>query len=145
MDGLHALTAAGWHETIDEVEYYMEPLTLKDWGTIEKHLLAGRRDPIEVARENLEGLSPEEQRMLLEAALDRAIGAHGVAADELIAYTATPQGMAMMFWLSIRKRHPEIGEDRAAELLGSLGKDELARLRADIEGRGGIPEDPSKK
>jgi len=145
VDGLNALTAAPWRETIDGVDYWMEPLTLGDWGIIEEHLARQRRNPLEVAKENLAGLAADEKRALLASALEQASGAGRVTADELMDYTATPEGLGLMFWLSIRKQNPQISEGWAAELLGILDAESAARLRAEIEGASGTAEDPAKK
>ena len=145
MDGLNVLTAAPWRQTIDGVDYWMEPLTLGDWGIIEQRLLKGRRNPLEVAKENLAGLKPDEKRALLESALKQASSAQKATADELMDYTATPPGMGLKFWLSIRKQNPQITEARAAELLNILDEESFAKLRAEIEGASGTAEDPIKK
>jgi hypothetical protein len=145
MSGLNVLTAAPWRQTIGEIDYWLEPLTLSDWGIIEKRLLRERRNPLQLARENLAGLQADEKRALLEAALRQAATAQTVTADELMQYTATPRGAALLLWLSLRKRQPEITEPQAAELLAALGEEEFARLRADVQGQDGTPEDPAKK
>jgi len=145
VDGLNVLTAAPWQQTIDGVDYWMEPLTLGDWGIIEQRLAKGRRNPLEVAKENLAGLEPDDKRTLLESALKQARSADKVTADELLDYTATPEGMVLMFWLSIRKRNARITEARAAELLNILDEESSLSVWAEIEGASGTAEDPTKK
>lgn len=145
MTPLSALTTAPWRQTIDGIDYWLEPLTLSDWGIIERRILQSRRDPLQVAKESLAGLAPEEKRMLLESALAQASRAGQVTAEELFDYTATPQGAALMLWLSMRKRDAGMTEQRAAELLAAMGEEEFARLRADMEGQPGMSEDPAKK
>ena len=54
-------------------------------------------------------------------------------------YLAGYEGSALLFWLSLRQRHPEITEQRAAELLDRVGAENLGSLRGRIEGTAGIP------
>lgn len=138
MNGLAELVAAPWSLTIDGRDYWLSPLRLTDWGLIEARLVAQRRDPLEVAARALDGLPPEAHRPLVEAALKAAAAPRAASLDEVLAFTASAEGLALVFWLSLRQRQPQIDQAQAAALLDRLGAEELARLAERID-RGNAP------
>ncbi len=137
MDGLHVPAAAPWKQHVGGEEFWLEPLTLEDWATVEKRLVEHRPDPIELAKANLDGLDLATKRELLESALRRAVEHNRATVEELKQFIETPEGMALVLWLAIRKRHPQITEQRAYELLMRLGDEQLSRLEANVQGASG--------
>ena len=144
MDGLNAITAAAWCQAIDGKQYWFEPLTLRDWGLIEQRITQRRPHPLEEAKTQLDGMAEADKRTLLEEALRRATAVSRASSDEVTQYLSTCEGAAFMFWLSIRKRHPEITEERATELLNRFGAENLRGLQSRIDGCAGIPAGTAK-
>ena len=137
MDGLHVPAAAPWKQHFAGEEFWLEPLTLEDWATVEKRLVQRRPDPIELAKASLDGLDLATKRELLESALRRAMEHDRATVEELKQFIETPEGMALVLWLAIRRRHPRITEQRAYELLMRLGDEQLSRLEANVQGASG--------
>src|SRR5690606_13250854 len=125
---LGRLTGESLRVSIDGAEYWLSPLTLADWATIECRIVETRKDPIETAKERLAGLDDSEKRMLLDAALREATRTAGVTARELLAYTTTRAGFELLFWLAIRKRHPTIDEPQAAHLVARIAGDAIVEV-----------------
>ena len=83
MDGLHVPAAAPWKQHFGGEEFWLEPLTLEDWATVEKRLVERRPDPIELAKASLDGLDLATKRELLESALRRAVEHDRATVEEL--------------------------------------------------------------
>ncbi len=133
MNALHALTAAPTTLSIGGETYLVEPLSLADWGTIEKHLLDARPDALTLVKASLEGLSLDEKRTLLDAALSQSLRAKCVTVAELVDYTATREGLALLLWLALRRRRREMTLDDTHKLLDQLSADDLSRIRLAAE------------
>ena len=137
MDGLHVPTAAPWKQMIGGKEYWMGPLTLEDWGMLEKRLVASRPDPLELAISRLErhdDLDEHTTRGVLECAFRETMEAHRATVVELKQFMRGVEGFSLMLWLSLRKHQPGITEERAGELALQLGGDALESLQAEIDG-----------
>lgn len=136
MQSLHAVAAAPWKIDIGEKSWWFSPLSLADWAILERRLLEGRRNPIDVARENLTRLADDEKRILLDAALRQASSPPRAIPREIAAFLATQSGLCLLFWLSLRKLHPEITEEDAWTLLSSL---DAARLETVVAEAASLP------
>ncbi len=143
MDGLHVPTAAPWKQRFGGEEFWMEPLTLKDWAILEKRYLESRPDPIELAKARLDGCDAQKRRELLESALQTAMQGSRATLGELKRFLRTREGLSLMLWLALRRRHPQMTEARAHELLMTLRSEQVNRLQTNVQAAG-TGEDPSK-
>lgn len=140
MDGLNRLTGADQTIEIGDRTYRLGPLTLKDYGEIENRILARRPDPIATAVEHLDGLSESQQQYLLGRAFDRAVSGRWVRASEIDEWKQTHDGFCYLFWLMVRKAHPEVTLGRAAELIQQLADGSQQELHRCMAEAAGMPE-----
>jgi hypothetical protein len=126
MSDLKTLTALGTQVTIGDKKYRLRDLTRNDWALIEDRILSARGDPVAVAGRLAKDAPPEIARELYTKAYDDATKGKIVTAGELDAWRLSLDGLAFQFWLQIRKEHPEITEEEAADLLAQLGEEFLA-------------------
>jgi len=140
MDGLNRLTGADQTIAVGDCTYRLGPLTLKDYGEIENRILARRPDPIAVAVGHLEGLSEEQQEYLLGRAFDRAVSGRWVRSSEIDEWKQTHEGFCYLFWLMVRKSHPEVTLERAAELIQQLADESQEDLHRRMAEAAGLPE-----
>lgn len=125
MEGLPGLVAEPTVIEIDGKPYTVAPIPVTDMARIERRILAKRGDPVDVAKRLAEGLSPEERRELFNRAYDDATKGHMVSTEELDAYRASLEGMRFIFWLGLRKCHPDIDEDAGASLFDQFFAERL--------------------
>ena len=138
MDGLHEMTAAESVWSIGGKEYRLAPLRLRDYGEMERRILAGRPDPLEVARSKLEGLAEPLQKHLLSAAYDDARRGGRVSIGELSEWMDTVEGRVYQFWLAARRNHPEVTLDEADALLCQAAA-EHDHMQRQLQESGGLP------
>lgn len=97
-------TAAPAEVRLAGAAYRMSPLTDADLGELERHLQCRAFD---VAKRNMEGLSPEDRRTLLQAAYDTA---YKITVDSppAVEFMRGLDGAAYLLWLGLRHNHPEL-------------------------------------
>ena len=139
MDHLPELTAAGRLARLAGATYTLLPLRLADWADAARHLRAARRGPLDVVKDHLPGLAEGLQRHLLTLAYEDERAGDLLPAWEVERWFASPAGRVFKLWLMLRQRHPEIGLQRAEELLLAAGDDELANLPLDDADQLGLP------
>ncbi len=115
-------------------EFTFSPLTARDYAEIERRITASRGDPIAVAKRLAADLPADERRAILEKAYDDAMRARHVTAVELDEFMASVDGLVFCFWLSVRKKHPDVTLERAGELLETLGNEALRELMQKASG-----------
>ncbi len=123
MPGLETLTATGVEIKIDGKAYRQQPFDRADWGLIYARIKAERVDPIAVATRLASGATDKVASDLYARAYDDAMKASVVTVRESMTWLATFEGAAFGFWLQLRKEHPELTEDGAAEVLVQYGKE----------------------
>lgn len=146
MEGLTGLVAAPTSVEIDGKAYTLTPIPVREFAKVERRILERRGDPISVAKQLAEGCTPEERREIFERAYQDAFRGNMVSAREIEEYKASLAGMRFLFWLSLRKEHPEINEDDGsaladqffAERLEAIGRMDWARQFVDFIS--GMPE-----
>ncbi len=139
MDGLNQLTAAEGTIRIGEQTFRLGQLTLADYGEIENRVVSRRRDPVSLAVGNLDGLGEKQQEFLLGRAFDEAAGGKVAGAREIDRWRQTPDGYCYLFWMMVRKGHPEVTLQRAGQLLASLTIEIERELRGRMEDALGMP------
>ncbi|MHB9048973.1 MAG: hypothetical protein ACYC35_23900, partial [Pirellulales bacterium] len=126
MDGLSELTAAPVTWTIGGRQYRVAPLRARDYGEMERQVLAARPDPLELVKTKLAGLPERLQERLLIAAYEDARKGARVSAGELAEWMGTIPGRIFQFWLGLRQNHPELTLEAAGELLRQAGEEREA-------------------
>lgn len=106
MDGLGRAVGAGVTLKFGEREIILEPLTLRDFGLIEQHLLSQRRSPLDLVKDVVRDLPPELAKSLLEQAYEDAKKGNTISPQEIAEWIDTFDGMAYSLWLSLEKRYP---------------------------------------
>lgn len=99
-------TAAPTTVMLGDRQYRVSPLVDKDYGEFEKWV---QDRHIALAQRNLEGLSDDNQEKLLKHAYDRAARITMASAEVMVA-VATLEGSIKLFWLHLRRAHPDLSE-----------------------------------
>ena len=141
MSSLTDLAPTGEDIVIGGKTYRMMPMTALDRSEIEHEIKRARGDPIDVVRRLTEGLSPEQAKPFLETAYDDAKEAKYVTVKELNNWSTSLDGACFQFWLSIRRKHPEVTREDAVRLMEQLGEEQWASV---MEATAGLPDaDPT--
>ena len=121
--------------------YKVSPLRITDWAEVNERIVAGRADPVAVARRLCEGLPQEQQKEILLRAYGDATRHQHVTPSELDEYMGTAMGMVHCFWLGLRRNHPDITEDDAAGLFEEFTQERLSMLSETLAGmpEGNLP------
>jgi len=139
MEGVHELTGTPVQVAIDGRSYRLAPLRIRHLGEMERHLLAGRPDPLELVAKRLPELPEAAQRVLLERAYDQLRQGPRVSWQELRDWMQSPAGRIYQFWLAVREYEPELTLEQAEELICRAGTNALQAIeRASSE----LQEDP---
>jgi len=117
MTGLPELVAADRTETIGGVVYTFTQLTILDRAQIQQRILSKRGDPIETARRLAIDATPEERERIFDRAYRDEVKAKQLTAEEQDEFENSAEGAVFAYWLSLRKHHPDLTEDDAAQLL----------------------------
>jgi hypothetical protein len=101
----------------------LSPLSIKDFKELEGYL---RMLPLQEIKPQLEGLTPDERKHLLDRAYDqvRKIRIGTADFDEA---SQTFNGICYMLWLCVRRRHPELGLDAAGDLIGQAEFEQISQ------------------
>lgn len=108
-DGLARVAGGGVPIRFDGEDVVLEPLVLKDLATIEQHLLAKRKNPLQMVQENLgnmQELDVEVQKHIIDRAYDDLKRQTTVSAQEVSEFIETTEGLAFTLWLCFGRSHP---------------------------------------
>lgn len=105
-------------------------LTLKDFGTIEQHLLSMRPSPLDEILPRINQITNVDVQKYL---CDKAVEAveknraryNTVPVSEVTEWGQTVSGSIYAGWLSLRKEHPELSLDDAAMVVQEIGMDKF--------------------
>ena len=99
---------------------------------MEEFVLKNRRSPLDIVKSKLDGLSPEQQEMLLRDALSReSTIPNAISQYEFAAVCDTYEGRSMLFWLMTRSTHPEITREEIDTMFEQATEEEFSCLLAD--------------
>lgn len=132
--------------TIGAKQYNLQPPGREEWNLLDKYVLKNRRSTLKLAKDNLDGLSPELQQSLLRDAL-QIEASRSVSKPTALEYGAvldTREGCAYLIWLAMRRDHPDMTLERVEELIQQQTDEEFERLleerdsleEGDQDGRG---------
>jgi len=137
-DGIAGPTGAGVPVEFGGETLILDPLTLKDFGLIERHLLRRRKNPLEVVREAVKDLPPDLAEKLLERAYEDAKKESVIPASEVVEFLDSLEGVAFSYWIMFEKRYPgKFSIDQCLDIMQGLSEEELEeRKRARDEASG---------
>jgi hypothetical protein len=112
MDRLHELCATGSEVELEGRVYRLGSIARAcDWAEIQKRIIEGRPDPLELVRPRLAGLPEAMARQLLELAYEDLKRVRSVTSDEIVDWMHTARGTVYCLWMALRDHHPEIALD----------------------------------
>lgn len=122
MDGLARAAGSGMDMELGGRTIMLSPLTLNDIGTVEQHLLAKRKNPLQIVAEAKQYLSDEDYKMLLSRAYEDARKDNKISPAELSAFMDSLEGVVYTIWLCSRKNHPELTLEWFNETINSMAQ-----------------------
>lgn len=139
-NGLNRAAAAPTSVELNGKTYLMEPLTLRDFGTIENEYLKGKPNPLQMVAE-AKGILPEEDyEKLLTQAYKDATAVNKAHPQEIAEWLDTREGVIFSCWLSLKKGYPELTKEDAENAINQLGEKEMERLANDRDIASGVDE-----
>lgn len=128
MDGLCNVAAADGILTIDGKDYRPSIPTAADFGELERHVVGLRGNPLKELASCLDDFPAASRQMALKVACDSIAGRSPRATfEEMEEFMGSPAGIVFMLYVMLRRNHPEISSQGAAnDLLGKLNAAEVA-------------------
>jgi hypothetical protein len=115
-------------------EYKIRPLTIGVYAAMEAFIVAQRPDPLEIASEAVKKLPPAQHDAIWRAAMNHAVAARTVTAEEAAAFENSVDGLAWKLWHCLKENHPEIdGVEAAKGLLIKAGEEHFEMLARSVE------------
>ena len=108
MQELSALSAAPLAVDFGGRTYRLSPLTVRDYGEIERAIRAARPDPCATLQARLADLDETQQRKLLARAYDDSIHDRPVSPDEMAQWMSDTDGIAYVLWLALRREQRDV-------------------------------------
>lgn len=130
-------TAAPRSLRIGGQEWYFTPLSAKEWGEYFAWL---RDEYLRLVKTHVVDLDPEDRARILDRAFDKA-PTLDLDSPEFKATMNSPHGVFRLVGLHLRARHPDVSDEKVAELLNS---DEM-RERAMSKVAGTLPDDEAPR
>jgi hypothetical protein len=140
MDGLGRTSGAGKTITIGGKDFFLEPLTLRDFGVVEQHLLSKRPNPLKIVGEAAKDMPPEIAEQMFKAAYEDAKKGANVTTAEVTHFLDSFDGMSYTMYLMLRKKQPDLTQDDVYELLSQCTPEDIAQLQDDRDLVSGIDE-----
>jgi hypothetical protein len=107
------LTAAPITVSLGGKEYKLSPLRDRDYGEYERWI---QSQIINIAKDNLDGLPEDQQKLLLIHAFEQARKVN-ITSPEFLQRMNTVEGAAKLLHLMMRRNHPEMTEINVLSLL----------------------------
>ncbi len=126
---------------IGDKAYRLSPLTLFDYGVVDKWLTML---PFERAAGKMaamgDALTQTMQDLFLAQAEEESKAA-GIGHESAASGLSTVEGTAMILWLSIKKEYPEITRQAAAELISADTLEDWQKALDDVSGMSSSSDD----
>lgn len=106
------VTAAPLEIELSGKKYLLSPMRDRDYGEFQRWV---QSRIIQLAKDNLNGLSEDEKKFLLVHAYEKASNIKENS-PETLRTIQTIEGAAKLAFIMMRKNHPELTEDRVLEL-----------------------------
>lgn len=123
MNDLSAHVAAPQPITLGGKAFLLSPLTIRDFKELEGYL---RMLPIQEIKPQLDGLTPDERKHLLDLAYER-VRKIRIGTADFDEASQTFNGICYMLWLCVRRRHPELTMDATADLIGQADFEQISQ------------------
>ncbi len=122
MDGLANVTGAVGDIAIGGVSYTLSIPTAGDYGEMERHVIALRGNPLKELAGCLDDFPLASRQAVLRAACDSVASRPPRAtAEEIEQFSGSPDGINYMFFIMVRRKHPEIDTtDKAGAILADI-------------------------
>lgn len=133
MDGLHETSPRTRECEFMGRMVRLNQLRLRHFAEIEAAALERLPSPLAVVAPTVRDLPPEQAEYLLGRAYDDSMKARRATPREIDAFLGTLDGLAMMFWLTMRDAQPDITHDQVKEHVFSLSEDQLEELQAELD------------
>lgn len=129
MDGLGRAAGSPVVIRLAGKDYKMSPLTLRDFGTIEQHLLTKRPNILKEVAAACSDLPEDIAKQLMDRAYEDAKKGNTIPAAEVAEWVDSFDGMCFSIWLSLSKEHKDITQDEVMQLLSIMGPEELEQMK----------------
>lgn len=106
MDGISRPIGAAIDIELDGETIVLEPLRLRDLGTIENHLRAKLPNVIALAAEAAKDLPAAQAEAIMDRAFIEARKIHNIPPEEVMAWIRTIDGFAYSIWLVVDRVYP---------------------------------------
>jgi hypothetical protein len=130
MDGLCNTAGSDGILTIDGKEYRPSVPTAADFGELERHVVSLRGNPLKELAACLDDFPAASRQTALKVACDSIAGRSPRSTfEEMEEFMGSPAGIVFMLFMMLRRNHPEIDSQEAAnELLGKVNAAEVASI-----------------
>ncbi len=109
--------------------YTMRPLTIGVYADMEAFIISRRPDPLAIASEAVKRLPAAQHESIWRAAMNQAVAARTVTAEEASAFENSVDGLAWKVWQCLKQDHPEIDSmDAARQLLIAAGESHFEQI-----------------
>lgn len=116
--------------TINGKDYTLRPPGRAELRQFDEYVRKNKRDVMQLAKDNLDGLTPEQQASLLKAALEiegQKTKGH-IASVEYGAVLDTREGCAHMLWLCLKRDHDDLTEEDVTQAIVDASEEEFAAM-----------------
>lgn len=128
-DGLGKAVGSGVPIVFNGEHLILEPMTLRDYGLIEQHIIQKRVNPVEKVRPMLDGLSDEAQKHLLSLAYADLKGSTTATLEESTAFIDSIEGVAFTLWILLNKSMPgKYTLPAVQEIVNAMTPEELSKV-----------------
>jgi hypothetical protein len=122
------------HIVIAGKQYKLRPLTIGIYAQMESFIISRRPDPLAIASEAVRKLPQSQHDAVWRAAMNQAVAARTVTAEEAAAFENSVDGLAWKLWQCMVENHPEIDSIAAAKaLLIEAGEQHFELLARSVE------------
>ena len=141
MDGVARAAGSGVSIEFNGRTLILAPLSLKDFGLIENHLLSQQLNPLDLVKVVVKDLPPELAAGLLRDAYKDAKQMNMISAAAVAEWIDTFDGMAYTMWVCLNKTYPnEFELADVVQIMQELTEDELERMKNLRDQASGIDE-----
>lgn len=133
MNGLSRASGAPVPITFAGKKLLLDPLGLRDFGTIENYMLDARPNPLEVVAATVQKFDDSGNHKLAEKLLERAYEDakknNKIPPEEVAAWIDTVEGVGFTIWLSLSKRYgSEYPMELCMDIVQQLAEDNIEGL-----------------
>ena len=118
MTNLPDMAGAAAEIELDGATYLIRPLTIDEFAQFERWV---DDEPIRQAARNLDGLTPEQQIMLLTRAQEAATKASQTEPEkrqkQIASRMTSVSGISYLIWLCLRREQPELSQQDVARMI----------------------------